>query len=190
MRLEDRGDQRRSECLTRGGVAGSNRSSRIGREWHEWREAAGDLAKQPIAGIEQGELGKRIERRIAAIDAAMVSLPESLRPEDGWDYQALVSVNGVSVGDGDSWVNHAEPFDEHCEGRDAQVVYAVPAADGELVALAYYKWGYWNVNLRWRETTDSSPVATHASEESASATEPVDMEDALQRLQDRFGPNR
>lgn len=130
-------------------------------------------------------LGKLIERRIAAIDEAMIDLPESLRPENDWDYQALVSVNGVSVGDGDSWVNHAEPFDEHCEGREAQVVYAIPAADGELVALAYYKWGYWNVNLRWRETTHILPVATTSDEDDV---EPQDMEEGLRKLQEKFGP--
>lgn len=132
-------------------------------------------------------LSKLIERRIAAIDEAMANLPESLRPEGGWDYQALVSVNGVSVRDGDSWVNHAEPFDEHCEGREAQVVYVTPAADGELVALAYYKWGGWNVNLLWRETSVGSPIATPTSDEDNSAG-PVDMETALQRLQGKFGP--
>lgn len=133
-------------------------------------------------------LGKLIERRIAAIDEVMATLPESLRPEDDWDYQALVSTNGIPVGDGESWVNHDEPFDERCEGREAQVVYVTPAADGELVALTYYKWGYWNVNLLWRET-GTSPVATSAPEETASA-ELTDMKTALQRLQNRFGKNR
>lgn len=98
-----------------------------------------------------------IERRIAAIDEAMADLPESLQPEADWDYQVLVSANGIAVGGGESWVNHADPFDEHCEGREAQAVYVLPAADGELVALVYYKWGDWNVNLLWRETSEGAP---------------------------------
>lgn len=131
-------------------------------------------------------LGKLLERRIAVIEEVMATLPESLRPGAGWDYQALASVNGIPVGNGESWTNHATPFDEHCEGREAQVVYAVPAADGELVALTYYKWGGLNTNLLWRETTDSPPVATPAPDEGG--TEPVDMEDALAGLLDKFGP--
>jgi hypothetical protein len=89
----------------------------------------------------------------------MVELPESLQPEADWDYQVLVSANGVAVSNsGESWTNRAEPFVERCEGREAQVIFVQPAADGELVALTYYKWGGWNVNLRWRETIDGPPI--------------------------------
>lgn len=133
------------------------------------------------------KLGQLIERRIAAIGEAMATLPEALRPGADWDYQVLISANGIHVGDGGSWTNHAEPFDEHCEGREAQVVYAVPAADGELVALTYYKWGGLNTNLLWRETVAGSPAPSPEPEETAE-TEPDDMEDALARLVDRFGP--
>lgn len=127
-------------------------------------------------------LSRLIERRAVAIEEAMADLPESLQPGADWDYQVLASTNGISVGDGRSWVNHAGPFDDYCEGREVQVVYVTPAADGELVVLAYYKWGDWNVNLLWRETTGTSPVSVKEEEPSE-----LDMGAALQALKDQFG---
>ncbi len=129
-------------------------------------------------------LGKLIDRRIAAIEAAIPNLPVDLRLEPGWNYQALVSANGIHLEiDGTGWVNHADPFDERCEYREAQMVCVAPAADGELVALTYYKWGDWNINLLWRETTGGSTTVAPAEEEVA---EPTDMATAMKNLREKF----
>lgn len=120
-------------------------------------------------------LSKLLDRRAAAIEEAMDDLPQALWPEDGWTLEELSSANGLNLSvDARSWVNHGAEFPEHCEGREAQVVYELPAADGVLQVLAYYKWGSWNLNLWWRETEGSSgPPA---------ATESATLEEALQRL--------
>lgn len=139
-------------------------------------------------------LAQLLERRIAAIKEAMLDLPQPLQPEDEWGYQRLVSANGIAVTDGRTWVNYAGSFGERCEGRDAQVVYVLPAADGQLLALAYDKWGGWNVNLVWRETTDDDVAAEghnpnaragKVEEAEESEVEP-DMETALALLQNKF----
>lgn len=131
-------------------------------------------------------LSKLLDRRAAAIEEAMANLPQALWPDDGWTLEVLSSTNGLTLSaDARSWVNHAEPFPLSCEGREAQVVYELPAADGVLQVVAYYKWGSWNLNLWWREQADVTPepVATEAPAES------IDMATALQRLQVKFGNN-
>lgn len=137
-------------------------------------------------------IGELIERRIGAIELAMQSLPAALNPESGWDYQVLASNNGIMVASGESWVNINDQFDDKCEGREAQIVYTLPAADGELVALAYYKWGGWNINLVWRESDSMNheivsdmteavrPIADHDED-----GEPT--EHSLKDLIERFG---
>ena len=110
-------------------------------------------------------LGKLLDRRAAAIEGAMAELPQALWPDDGWTLEVLASANGLALyKDARSWVNHAAPFPEWCEGREAQVVYELPAADGTLQVVAYDKWGAWNLNLWWRESTEVAPAASSSDE--------------------------
>ena len=110
-------------------------------------------------------LGKLLERRAVAIEEAMAELPQALWPDDGWTLEVLASANGLALyKDARSWVNHAAPFPEWCEGREAQVVYELPAADGTLQVVAYDKWGAWNLNLWWRESTEVAPAASSSDE--------------------------
>jgi hypothetical protein len=147
-------------------------------------------ASENAFGLDQ-RLTEQLDRRKMAIEVAMAELPEALRPVDGWDYQVLVSSNGVHLeASAGGWVNHATPFDASCEGREAQVVYGHPAADGVLEALAYYKWGYWNLNLRWREDASVRPMA---QPEGPAASQPEDVPDqgpvsaaALAALRDKL----
>lgn len=133
-------------------------------------------------------LGELLDRRAAAIKEAMADLPRALWPADGWTLEELGSAHGITLLGGgrvESWIDNRAPFTEYCEGREAQVVYELPAADGTLQVLAYYKWGCWNLNLWWREQADVTPATVVAE----APAEPVDMETALQRLQDKFGHN-
>ena len=117
------------------------------------------------------QLGKLLDHRAVAIEDAMTGLPEALQPGDGWTLEVLASKNGLRLAtDARSWVNHAGTFDEACEGREAQVVYELPAADGVLQVLAYDKWGSWNLNLWWREAEEISPETASASEASIEAS--------------------
>ncbi len=119
-------------------------------------------------------LTQLLDRRAAAIEEAMTELPQALWPDDGWTLEVLSSTNGLAlVADARSWVNHAGQFPERCEGRDAQVVYELPAADGVLQVVAYYKWGAWNLNLWWREgnTASSEEPAVEESGESATVAD-------------------
>lgn len=124
-----------------------------------------------------------IERRIAAIDEAMASLPLVLRPKS-WSYQWLTGPNGIRLeADARSWGDNSAPFEASCEGREAQVVYSLPAADGVLEVVNYYKWGCWNLNLWWREQADVTPE-TVVAEADDDVVE--DMETALKNLQAKF----
>lgn len=120
-------------------------------------------------------LGKLLDRRAMAIEEAMNDLPPALRPEDGWTLEVLSSANGLTLAaDARSWVNHAESFPLSCEGREAQVVYELPAADGGLQVVAYYKWGCWNLNLWWREQP-ATPAPVEQAEEVAEPATVADL---------------
>jgi hypothetical protein len=135
-------------------------------------------------------LGQLIDRRVAVIEAAMLELPEALRPT-AWSYQTLVSDNGLVLhADGTTWIDHAEPFNQRCEGRDAQVVYWVEAADGLLEVLVYSKWGGWNLNLRWREDASVRPAQAPTATATQLDTVPDEgpaSSDALAELAKKFG---
>lgn len=121
-------------------------------------------------------LGRLLDRRAVAIEEAMTDLPQPLWPEDGWTLEALSSANGLSLAvDARSWVNHGREFAEHCEGREAQTVYELPAADGVLQVVAYYKWGAWNLNLWWREQTDVVAAPAEADEPAQAETSLADL---------------
>ncbi len=118
-------------------------------------------------------LGELLDRRAAAIKEAMTELPEMLQLGE-WSLALLASDNGIRIPmDARSWINHAESFPVTCEGREAQVVYGLPAADGALQVVGYYKWGCWNLNLWWREDLEitPSPLENDAPEEAGASLE-------------------
>ena len=137
-------------------------------------------------------LARLLERRRKSIQEAMTELPEDLQPSFDWGLEWLASDNGIGLDNesAERWVDETQPFTDCCHGREAQVVYRLPAADGVLEALVYQKWGGWNANLRWREQTTSSEEAdspaTPADEETAQEESPVNMTEALKMLQERF----
>lgn len=110
-------------------------------------------------------LSELLNRRSVAIEEAMADLPEDLQAVVDVAYELLASANGVTIAHGlvaEHWVNQREGFPLECEGREAQVVYQLPAADGTLQVVGYYKWGSWNLNLWWRE---EEPVDTAEQDE-------------------------
>jgi len=139
-------------------------------------------------------LARLLERRRKSIQEAMTELPEDLQPSFDWGLEWLASDNGIGLDNesAERWVDETQPFTDCCHGREAQVVYRLPAADGVLEALAYKKWGGWNINLRWREQTTSSeetdsPTTPPADEETAQEEPPVvDMAEALRALQEKW----
>lgn len=116
-------------------------------------------------------LSELLNRRSVAIEEAMADLPEDLQTVVDVAYELLASANGVTIAHGlvaEHWVNQREGFPLECEGREAQVVYQLPAADGTLQVVGYYKWGSWNLNLWWRE---EEPVDIAEQEPSGATVE-------------------
>jgi hypothetical protein len=164
-------------------------------------QAQADAAKRIEEQLEAPEnafglddrLARLLERRRKSIQEAMTELPEDLQPSFDWGLDWLASDNGIGLDNesAERWVDETQPFTDCCHGREAQVVYRLPAADGVLEALVYQKWGGWNANLRWREQTTSSeetdsPATPPADEETTQEESPVDMTEALKMLQERF----
>lgn len=137
-------------------------------------------------------LARLLERRRKSIQEAMTELPEDLQPSFDWGLEWLASDNGIGIDNesAERWVDETQPFTDCCHGREAQVVYRLPAADGSLEALVYQKWGGWNVNLRWREQTTSEETDNPATPEETTQEEPpVDMTEALRALQEKYSRN-
>ena len=121
-------------------------------------QAQADAAKRIEKQLEAPEnafglddrLARLLERRRKSIQEAMTELPEDLQPSFDWGLEWLASDNGIGIDNesAERWVDETQPFTDCCHGREAQVVYRLPAADGSLEALAYKKWGGWNINLR------------------------------------------
>jgi len=164
-------------------------------------QAQADAAKRIEEQLEAPEnafglddrLARLLERRRKSIQEAMTELPEDLQPSFDWGLDWLASDNGIGLDNesAERWVDETQPFTDCCHGREAQVVYRLPAADGVLEALVYQKWGGWNVNLRWREQTTSSeetdsPATPPADEETTQEESPVDMAEALRALQEKW----
>ena len=164
-------------------------------------QAQADAAKRIEEQLEAPEnafglddrLARLLERRRKSIQKAMTELPEDLQPSFDWGLDWLASDNGIGIDNesAERWVDETQPFTDCCHGREAQVVYRLPAADGVLEALVYQKWGGWNVSLRWREQTTSSeetdsPATPPADEEATQEESPVNMTEALKMLQERF----
>ena len=62
-------------------------------------------------------------------------------------------------------VNWNKPFDQYTEGRDAQVVSSKRVSNGMIEALAYEKWGGWNINMRLRKLTEEELAEAERVEE-------------------------
>jgi hypothetical protein len=134
------------------------------------------------------QLGELLDSRAQAIEEAMLGLPELLWPDDGWTLDVLSSANGLPLpAEAESWVKHDEAFEVRCNGREAQVVYELPAADGMLQVVAYYKFGRWNLNMWWREADvrpapASAPKPTDAEPAQEAEVTPVTLEALRQRF--------
>ena len=141
-------------------------------------------AAQNAFGIDSTENALE-HRRVELIQMSVDSLYGDLKLREGWDYHELASSHGITLdGDGADRVNMDRRFDEMCQGREAQVVYTQRAGDGDLDILAYYKWGRWNLNMRWRKVA-GQPLESVAEVAETSAADAV-MGDAMMALKARF----
>ncbi len=107
-------------------------------------------AAENAFGLDQ-RLNQLINSRIEELEVRIGDLPDEYLPEEGWDYDQLTSKNGIELGEPTTALRLRGESSEYCEGRQAWIVYSLTTTDGELIVLAYEKWGRWNINLRWRE---------------------------------------
>lgn len=146
-----------------------------------------EVTKKPTNGLSaaQRETVRRIEEEIGAPEGAFGLDPElaarrAARIEglrnalgrvrclkkvpDQFDPAPAFGTTGMMInpedvrGNSASYANDRLPFSERCDGRDAQVVETVPAADGMCDVLAYHKYGQWNLAIRWRERHENEVV--------------------------------
>ncbi|MFA5961545.1 MAG: hypothetical protein WC848_02610 [Parcubacteria group bacterium] len=85
-------------------------------------------------------------------------------------YRALIGEYGMHICQDDQKISrlldYNKPFDETTEGREAQIVVSKRISNGVIEALAYEKWGGWNLNLRWRKLSEEE-LATESDVEIA-----------------------
>lgn len=88
---------------------------------------------------------------------------------DESSYRSLTGEYGFQICQDDHrisrLVNWNKPFDQYTEGRDAQVVSSKRVTNGMIEALAYEKWGGWNINLRLRKLTEEELAEAERVEE-------------------------
>jgi len=104
------------------------------------------------------EATKQAEQRLASIRTAAT---KALGTIPNFSYLQVAGQNGVVIEGGTNRfsVNHAAPFAERCDARDAQVVQKVAVAEGMLEFLAYDKYGQMNFAFRWRPLREDEIVA-------------------------------
>ena len=133
------------------------------------REAVRRIETEDIGTIEgvfgiDPEANTRRERFVGEVRAKFPKCPACQRElaEENISYSALVSGYGLHICSCENiprLVNWNRPFDAATEGRNAQVVLSRAISTGVIEALAYEKWGSWNLNLRWREFRDGESSA-------------------------------
>jgi hypothetical protein len=103
------------------------------------------------------EATKQAEQRLASIRTAAT---KALGTIPNFSYLQVAGQNGVVIeGSTNRFrVNHAAPFTERCDARDAQVVHKVAVAEGMLEFLAYDKYGQMNFAFRWRPLREEESV--------------------------------
>ena len=147
------------------------------------------VAKMPVSGITeaQREAVRRIEledigtaensfgldpeavdRQAKVIDETANAFPacpacgEQLVYDES-TYRSVTDEYGIHICQDDHrisrLVNWNKPFNQRTEGRDAQVVSSKRITDGVIEALAYEKWGGWNINLRLRNKLTEEELA-------------------------------
>ena len=137
------------------------------------------------------EATERQAKLVAEVAEAFPVCPVCKKPLtfDQGSYQGLTGEFGIHICQDDRrisrLVNWNKPFDQETESREAQVVVSKKVSDGVVEALAYEKWGGWNVNLRWREMTEEE-----LAEEKDEKTEILDFSppsaDSLAALTAKF----
>lgn len=142
-------------------------------------------------GLDPEAVRKR-EKLIADVADAIPSCP-ICKAEMEWtseDFNSLIGSNGrgqhcCSDGSISKHVDWSAGFDEQCDAREAQVIdKRFVGEDGVVEALAYDKYGRWDVALRYRKVREGErPV-----EEEVGSSEPITeiTDDALSKL---FGGN-
>jgi hypothetical protein len=84
-------------------------------------------------------------------------------------YRSMTGEYGIQICQDDHrisrLVNWNKPFDQYTEGRDAQVISSKRTSNGMIEALAYEKWGGWNINLRLRKLTEEELAQAERVEE-------------------------
>lgn len=135
-----------------------------------------EIVKSPTSGPTQEQLAtvRRIEEEIGAPIGAFGLDPEAKKVAEkrlqairdaaqkvlgytpDFDYYKVAGENGVMIeDDGRKFrVNWSAAFNQHCDGRDAQIVRSVRAEDGMLEFLAYDKYGQMNIAMRFRLLTE------------------------------------
>ena len=153
------------------------------------------VAKMPVSGITeaQREAVRRIEiedigtaensfgldTEAAERQAKVVREVENAFPtcpacgeqlvHDESTYRSVTGEYGTHICQDDHRISRLvswnRPFNQRTEGRDAQVVASKRTSAGMIEALAYEKWGGWNINLRLRKATEEELAeATHVEE--------------------------
>ncbi|MEI8143505.1 MAG: hypothetical protein WCG48_02750 [Candidatus Berkelbacteria bacterium] len=160
----------------------------------------------PVNGVtaQQLETVREIERELGALNGAMgldenLNLLYSRRLDEiqtvagmelgyvpSFSYLSVANKDGTQIQD---WgrladVNCYGDPTAHCENREAVVVRTVICAGGVLEFLVYPKFGYQNMNLRWRESVIEEMVAEAEDLEDPKPIE--DLEAAMRQLQAKF----
>ena len=137
------------------------------------------------------EAAERQAKLVAEVAEAFPVCPVCKEPL-GFDedsYRGLTGEFGIHICQDDRrisrLVNWNKPFDRETESRDAQVVISKRVSDGVIEALAYEKWGGWNVNLRWREMTEEELAEEDKIDEVVNFLSP--SADSLVALVAKFG---
>jgi hypothetical protein len=168
--------------------------------WNYGHETYG-VRKRPVSGLTKAQLQAvaQIEEEIGAIHGSFGLDPEAnARSErlgasiqeackrshllaevpdlaghigEGWEQE----VTGVCVTYPWDFVRHAEEFTEQCARREAQLVDLQPAGEGMVEFLVYYKYGSWNLNIRWRLRRPDEPTDESPPPKSGGETDPSDL---------------
>jgi hypothetical protein len=114
----------------------------------------GELEVPNAFGLNK-EANAAVERQLAVVRAAC-KRSQILRKMPDLDYLAVTGRWGQTVpedyirGRVEDFVDQNGEFTAQTENRQAQVLDEQPAGDGVVEFLAYHKYGYWNLNIRWR----------------------------------------
>ncbi len=125
-------------------------------------------APQNAFGLDE-QMQKMFGERLAQIKVAVANSPLINEVPD-LDYLTVTGEWGQLVGDYcirgqvEDYVDEEGEFPVSIENRRAQVLDQQPAAGGVVEFLAYFKYGDWNLNIRWRELAEGESLTQRHSQ--------------------------